>query len=172
LRTETGVSLLDIKAHLLCFILSNTFLFIKKMIGIFSTIVFYCTLSLSSYRVKADSCDTFNHPKYGIGKCINQKQCPNALYLPNLCESKPFNIKCCFSLNAPVLEEFRAVWIATVGDMDWPSSKTASPARQQQELVEILNTIERLNMNVVIFHVIRKNRCFFFDRQQKMFFLL
>lgn len=130
------------------------------MIGIFSTIVFYCTLSLLSYRVKADSCDTFNHPKYGIGKCINQKQCPNALYLPNLCESKPFNIKCCFSLNAPVLEEFRAVWIATVNNIDWPSSNTALPARQQQELIEILDTVQRLNMNAVIFQVIARDTFF------------
>lgn len=63
---------------------------------------------------------------------------------------------CCllsFSLNDPITEEFRAVWIATVDNIDWPSSNTASPAQQQQELIEILNTIQRLNMNVVVFHV-------------------
>jgi hypothetical protein len=139
------------------------------MIGVFITIFFCCVLSFSTSRVKADSCDTFKHPKYGVGKCIDQKQCPNSLFIANLCESKPLNIKCCFSLDPPIVEEFRAVWIATVGDMDWPSSKTAPPARQQQELIDILNTIQRLNMNVVIFHVIRKKRCFFLDYQQKYF---
>ena len=53
----------------------------------------------------------------------------------------------------PVMEEFRAVWIATVANIDWPSSNTLPPAKQQQELIDILNTVQRLNMNVVIFHV-------------------
>jgi uncharacterized lipoprotein YddW (UPF0748 family) len=54
-------------------------------------------------------------------------------------------------------EEFRAVWIATVNNIDWPSSNTAAPAQQQQELIEILDTIQRLNMNAVIFQVIARD---------------
>lgn len=53
----------------------------------------------------------------------------------------------------PIVEEFRAVWIATVANIDWPSSNTIPPAQQQQELIDILNTVQRLNMNVVVFHV-------------------
>jgi hypothetical protein len=124
------------------------------------TIVFYWALSLSSAQVKADTCDTYNHPQYGIGQCIDQSQCPNSLYVSGLCESQSSNIKCCFSLNDTVIEEFRAVWIATVNNMDWPSSNTASPAQQQLELIQILDTVQRLNMNAVVFHVIRKNSCF------------
>lgn len=57
----------------------------------------------------------------------------------------------------PITEEFRAVWIATVANIDWPSSNTIPPAQQKQELIDILNTVQRLNMNVVIFHVREKN---------------
>jgi hypothetical protein len=156
LKKETGVLSSDIKAFLLdCFIT-------KKMVRAFIAIVFYCVLSFSSFRVRADSCDTFKHPTYGIGKCIDQEQCPNSRFMYGLCESKPANIKCCFSRDPLIAEEFRAVWIATVGDMDWPSSNTAPPARQQQELIDILNTVQRLNMNVVIFHVIG-GMCFVFN---------
>jgi hypothetical protein len=119
-------------------------------------------LSLSFSQVKADICDTYNHPQYGIGQCIDQNQCPNSLYVSGLCESQPSNIKCCFSLNDTSNEEFRAVWIATVDNIDWPSSNTASPAQQQLELIQILNTVQLLNMNVVIFQVIVENRRLFF----------
>jgi len=119
------------------------------------TFFFYCALSLSSSQIKADTCDTYNHPQYGIGQCIDQSQCPNSLYVSGLCESQSSNIKCCFSLE-PMKEEFRAIWIATVSNIDWPSSETDSPAQQQLELIKILDTVQRLNMNAVIFQVTSK----------------
>lgn len=84
---------------------------------------------------------------------MEQKQCPNGLYLSGLCESFPTNIQCCFAKTDPELEEFRAVWIATVENIDWPSTRIASPAQQQTELVNILDTVQRLNMNAVVFQV-------------------
>jgi uncharacterized lipoprotein YddW (UPF0748 family) len=125
------------------------------MILILITIVFYYALSLLSIQVKADTCDTYNHTQYGIGQCIDQSQCPNSLYVSGLCESQSSNIKCCFSLE-PMKEEFRAIWIATVSNIDWPSSNTASPAQQQLDLIKILDTVQRLNMNSVIFQVTSK----------------
>jgi hypothetical protein len=44
----------------------------------------------------ADSCDTYRHPIYGIGSCIDVSKCPNSLYISGLCESKPNTVKCCF----------------------------------------------------------------------------
>ena len=120
--------------------------------------VFCCLVNLSftvSSNVKADTCTTFNHPQYGYGQCINQAQCPNGLYQNGLCESQPANIKCCFSLQA-MKEEFRAAWIATVTNIDWPSSRTGTPAQQRTELINILNTVQKLNMNAVVFQVIQK----------------
>ncbi|CAF1637902.1 unnamed protein product, partial [Adineta ricciae] len=115
------------------------------------TYVFYSLYSFT-LTVKGDTCDTYNHPQYGVGQCINETLCPNALYMSGLCESKPTDIKCCFSLEPPK-EEFRAAWIATVANIDWPSSRTATPAQQQTELINILNTIQTLNMNAVVFQV-------------------
>jgi hypothetical protein len=107
---------------------------------------------LFSNEILADTCDTYNHPQYGRGRCLDEKQCAYSLYQSGLCESKPSNVKCCFS-SAPIDEEFRAVWIATVSNIDWPSSRTASPTQQRTELINILNTVQRLNMNAVLFQV-------------------
>ncbi len=132
------------------------------MIFTLTTIVFYYLLSFSSSLVKADTCDTYKHSQYGIGLCIDQSECPNSLYVSGLCESHSSNIQCCFSSNNTTNEEFRAVWIATVDNIDWPSSNTATSAQQQAELIQILNVVQRLNMNVVIFHVIRKKNRYLF----------
>ena len=134
---------------------------LATMIVILISVVF-ASLGISSAsdltrQVKADSCDSFNHPQYGFGQCIDQNQCPNGLFQSGLCESKPTNIKCCFSVAAPK-EEFRAVWLATVANIDWPASRTATPAQQQTELINILNTVQRLNMNAIIFQVDRRTR--------------
>ena len=72
--------------------------------------------------------------------------------MPGLCESKPIGFECCFSVQ-PISEEFRAIWIATVNNIDWPSSRLATPAQQQAELINILKVADDLNMNAVIFQV-------------------
>ncbi|CAF3963438.1 unnamed protein product [Rotaria sordida] len=125
---------------------------IIKMILTLITIIFGCTLSFLSFQVQANTCNTYNHPQYGTGQCIDRNLCPNSLYLSGLCELQPSNIVCCFSVE-PMKEEFRAIWIATVTNIDWPSSKTATPAEQQSELLNILNKVEELNMNAVIFQI-------------------
>ena len=103
-----------------------------------------------------DLCDSYNHPQYGYGQCVNHTLCPNALFQNGLCQTKPSYVQCCFSL-VKIREEFRAIWIATVNNMDWPGSKTATPSTQQTELINILNTVQRLNMNTVIFQVRKSN---------------
>ena len=49
--------------------------------------------------------------------------------------------------------EFRAVWVATVGNIDWPSKPGLSVEEQQREAVEILDEAARLHLNAVIFQV-------------------
>lgn len=53
----------------------------------------------------------------------------------------------------PPKREFRAVWIATVGNIDWPSRKGLSTAEQQQELIALLDEYQRDGINAVIFQV-------------------
>jgi uncharacterized lipoprotein YddW (UPF0748 family) len=103
-----------------------------------------------------DSCGTYNHPQYGFGQCIDRSQCANTLYQPGLCETRPANIQCCFSLN-PLQQEFRAVWVATVTNIDWPSSRTDTVAKQQTDLMDMLNTVQQLNMNAIVFQVTRQS---------------
>jgi uncharacterized lipoprotein YddW (UPF0748 family) len=50
-----------------------------------------------------------------------------------------------------VRREFRGVWIATVGNVDWPSSPGLPVAQQKAELSNILDCAQRLNLNAVIF---------------------
>lgn len=49
--------------------------------------------------------------------------------------------------------EFRAAWVATVYNLDWPSSSGLSASAQQAEMIAILNKLQDLNMNAVIFQV-------------------
>ncbi len=52
-----------------------------------------------------------------------------------------------------VPREFRAVWIATVSNIDWPSKPGLPVEQQQSELLDILNTSARLNLNAVVLQV-------------------
>ncbi len=49
--------------------------------------------------------------------------------------------------------EFRAAWIATVGNKDWPSAPGLSVAQQKAELISLLNTAARLKLNAIVFQV-------------------
>ena len=53
----------------------------------------------------------------------------------------------------PPFKEFRGVWIATVNNIDWPSAPGLPVQVQKRELKELIERIERLNLNVVIFQV-------------------
>src|SRR5579885_3019667 len=52
-----------------------------------------------------------------------------------------------------VQREFRAVWVATVGNIDWPSKPGLSTWDQQRELLAILDRVAALHMNAVVFQV-------------------
>jgi len=54
----------------------------------------------------------------------------------------------------PTVErEFRGVWVATVGNIDWPSKPGLPVEQQQKEALAILDTVAALNMNAVVFQV-------------------
>jgi uncharacterized lipoprotein YddW (UPF0748 family) len=60
-----------------------------------------------------------------------------------------------FSLNAKDYpkREMRAVWIATVANIDWPSAQNLSTEQQKKEMVAILEAVKAYNMNTVIFQI-------------------
>ena len=49
--------------------------------------------------------------------------------------------------------EFRGAWIATVTNIDWPSSPGLSVDEQKAELIELLDLAQRMNMNAIVFQV-------------------
>ncbi len=52
-----------------------------------------------------------------------------------------------------VPREFRAVWVATVANSDWPSRPGLPSAEQKAEFLHILNTAQRLHLNCVVLQV-------------------
>jgi uncharacterized lipoprotein YddW (UPF0748 family) len=59
-----------------------------------------------------------------------------------------------FTQRPPAAErEFRAAWIATVNNIDFPSKRTLTIDEQKAELVRDLDLASRLNLNAVIFQV-------------------
>ena len=55
--------------------------------------------------------------------------------------------------NYPPKHEVRAVWLTTIGGIDWPRSyaqSAYSAEKQKQELVEILNRLQKAHINTVL----------------------
>ncbi len=53
----------------------------------------------------------------------------------------------------PIPREFRGVWVASVANIDWPSSRRLTTAQQQAELIALLDRAAALKLNAVIFQV-------------------
>lgn len=61
----------------------------------------------------------------------------------------------CFSMEneKSPKREFRAVWIASVGNINWPSKQGLTIEEQKKEYIDMLNEIKALKMNAVIVQV-------------------
>ena len=53
----------------------------------------------------------------------------------------------------PAPSEFRAMWIATVANIDWPSKRGLSADQQRREMREIVATARRLKLNALVLQV-------------------
>ena len=51
------------------------------------------------------------------------------------------------------IREFRAAWVATVANIDWPSEPGLPVEKQKNELIKLLNKAASLNLNAIIFQV-------------------
>lgn len=52
-----------------------------------------------------------------------------------------------------VAKEFRAAWVATVANINWPSQRGLSTEQQQQEAIALLDFLKAHHFNAVIFQV-------------------
>ncbi|CAN7637128.1 family 10 glycosylhydrolase [Pseudoduganella sp. LjRoot289] len=53
----------------------------------------------------------------------------------------------------PAPREFRAAWVSTVANIDWPSRAGLPVARQQAEAIAILDRAKALNLNAIVLQV-------------------
>ncbi|HLK14425.1 MAG TPA: family 10 glycosylhydrolase [Fimbriimonadaceae bacterium] len=53
----------------------------------------------------------------------------------------------------PIAREFRAAWVATVDNIDWPNKRGEAPETERRELIRILDTAHRLHLNAIILQV-------------------
>ena len=58
------------------------------------------------------------------------------------------------TLNAPLApREFRAAWVSTVANIDWPSKAGLPAAQQQAEAIAILDRARAMNLNAIVLQV-------------------
>ncbi len=55
--------------------------------------------------------------------------------------------------NIPPKYEFRAAWIATVANIDWPTKTNLNTEQQKQEFIELLDLLQEAGLNAVIVQV-------------------
>ena len=53
----------------------------------------------------------------------------------------------------PIEREFRAVWVATVANIDWPSEPGLDSETQKAEAIAILDSAAQIGLNAVVFQV-------------------
>ena len=72
--------------------------------------------------------------------------------LRNIIVCTLFAVLCIFPANAEI--SFRGAWIATVANIDWPSVEAVgNTGKQQAEMISLLDSLESLGINAVIFQV-------------------
>lgn len=73
---------------------------------------------------------------------------------PGRLEQPKEEVEPAFRVDLPeVPREFRAAWIATVANINWPSKNNLSTEQQKQEAIRLLDLLKNNNFNAVIFQV-------------------
>jgi uncharacterized lipoprotein YddW (UPF0748 family) len=62
-------------------------------------------------------------------------------------------ISCAQKSNISPKREFRGIWVATVGNIDWPSKPGLSTEVQKQELISLLDAHQKSGINAIILQV-------------------
>ncbi len=66
----------------------------------------------------------------------------------------------------PKSAEFRAIWIATINNIDWPSKPNLTVEQQKSEFLQLLDTFQKLNLNVVILQVRAASDAFYQSKSE------
>lgn len=75
-------------------------------------------------------------------------------FLLNACATlKPTNLNSNVTISPKAPAEFRAAWVATVANINWPSKPGLNTKKQQEEAIALLDFLKVNNFNAVIFQV-------------------
>ena len=76
------------------------------------------------------------------------------IFLVNACSSTKSVTQVSGKTETPgAAREFRAAWVATVANINWPSKPGLSTAEQQKEAIELLDFLKDHHYNAVVFQV-------------------
>ncbi len=75
------------------------------------------------------------------------------LFLQACSTSKPVTNTSTSAAPPKAMREFRAAWVATVANINWPSKPGLSTDEQKKEAIELLDFLQKHNFNAVIFQV-------------------
>ncbi len=94
----------------------------------------------------------------GLGRwarwVLGNWRCAIALFLSSLpLPAGAVNYGPSIAIPPQPMREYRAAWVATVGNIDWPSRRDLSTAEQKAELLAILDRAAQLKLNTIIFQV-------------------
>lgn len=121
---------------------------IGKIVGLFCLII-----------ILLNSCSTSKTHKKVVYKRVPAKTTSKAPVQP-VKKQEPAVVKTeqakpksdVFTVNLPeVNREFRAAWVATVANINWPSKRNLTTEQQKQEAIKLLDILEDNNFNAVIF---------------------
>ncbi len=70
-------------------------------------------------------------------------------YLLNSCTTKNVTTGIAPSNTPKAMREFRAAWVATVANINWPSKPGLSTEEQQKEAIALLDFLQQHNFNAV-----------------------
>ncbi|MFV1981654.1 MAG: glycoside hydrolase family 10 protein, partial [Rhodothermia bacterium] len=84
--------------------------------------------------------------KFAIFAILFAVQPVSAQYSDNSDSPEPASFK-------PFPREFRAAWLATVDNIDWPTERGLTAERQMAELTSLFDRAVELNLNAIIFQI-------------------
>ncbi len=123
-------------------------MFATKLVRMLTTSKMYLS-SITRFRVYSLFLSTFIHTNMNLWSKFLLGL--SAMLMLSACKTPKLPD---FSLPVPVpAREFRAAWIATVDNIDWPSKRGLPVEQQKQELIALLDRAHELNMNAIIFQV-------------------
>lgn len=114
-------------------------------LGVLSFTFTACSTNKSSNKVVYKKVETKNKPTSTKSEVTTTVVTTPKVEKP---QTEPFKVTL-----PEINREFRAAWVATVANINWPSKRNLTTEQQKQEAIQLLDMLETNNFNAVIFQV-------------------